>query len=203
MLKRLYEEYDLPIERIIMKEYKRLGLSMPEAHVLLALFSIYQKRRTFSLASIQRRVDYTTNQIGSSIEKLMDQGFLVMALESKDGKQREVFNLDQTFIMIEKLYLKDEHEKQKIQYEGQIADTIKRLEQGLGRTLSSYELDNVRRWYDDKSYPHDRIILAIEQANDRVSIKHVEKILNQQVVEKVEIDEDVEQVLDEIFKKIK
>jgi DNA replication protein len=203
MLKRLYEEFDLPIERIIMREYKRLGLSMDDAHVLLALFSIYKKRRTFSLSSIQKRVDYTINQIGASIEKLIDQQFLSMTLELKDGKQREVFSLDNTFKKIEHLYIEDEKEKQRALFENQITDTIKRFEQGLGRTLSSFELDNIRRWYDEKTYTHDAIMKAIISSEDRISIKRVEKLLNQTEFEKIQIDEDVENVLDEIYKKIK
>lgn len=203
MLKRLYEEFDLPIERMIMREYKRLGLSMGDAHVLLALFSIYKKRRTFSLSSIQKRVDYTTNQIGASLEKLMDQSFLNMTLELKDGKQREVFNLDNTFKKIEQLYQEDEKEKQRMQFENQITETIKRFEQGLARTLSSFELDQIRRWYDDKTYTHEAIINAIISCEDRLSIKRAEKFLNQSLVDKIVIDEDVENVLDEIYKKIK
>lgn len=38
LIKQIYDEYGLPIEKIINKEYKRLGLKLPEAMVLLALF---------------------------------------------------------------------------------------------------------------------------------------------------------------------
>jgi len=67
----------------------------------------------------------------------------------------------------------------------------------------SHDLVNIRRWYDDKNYAHDKIIEAIHASKDKVSIKHVERILTQFIPEKVEIDEDVENALDEIFKKIK
>lgn len=203
MLKRLYEEYDLPIERLLIKEYKRLSLSMQDMQVLLALFSIYKKRKTFSISSISRRVEYQASDIGNSIDTLLEKGFVTITLEKKDQKEREIFDLDQTFKKIEDLFKQDELDKIRQQEESSIAETIKRFEQGLGRLLMPFELENIRRWYEEKEFTHDQIIAALESAKDKVSIKYVERILNQQIPDKIEIDEDVEQALDAIFKKIK
>ena len=203
MLKRLYEEYDLSIERILIKEYKRLKLSTQEMNVLLALFSIYKKRRTFSINAINRRVDYSINETGSIIEKLLDKGFLTIELENKDGKEREVFDLNLTFDKISELFRSDENEKKRASTENEVSETIKRFEQGLGRLLMPYELEMIRKWYDENLYTHQAIMKAIESAQDRMSIKYVEKLLTQQIPDKIEIDQDVDQALDEIFKKIK
>lgn len=203
MLKRLYDEYDLSIERILIKEYKRLKLTMQEMTVLLALFSIYKKRRTFSINAINRRVEYSVNDIGVIIEKLLSKGFLTIDLENKDGKEREVFDLILTFEKIQDLFKNDEIEKKRTLIETDISETIKRFEQGLGRLLMPYELEMIRLWYDENMYPHQRVIDAIESAQDRMSVKYVEKILTQQLPPKIEIDQDVDQALDEIFKKIK
>jgi len=199
----MYEDYDLAIERILIKEYKRLKLTMQEMSVLLALFSIYKKRKTFSISAISRRVELSQNEIGTSVESLMNKGFMTILLEKKDGKEREVFELDPTFKKIEELYQQDDLEKLKLIHESSIGITIKLLEQGLGRLLMGHELENVRRWYDEKNYTHEGIIEAIELAKDRVSIKHVERFLTQVIPDPVEIDQDVENALDEIFKKIK
>lgn len=203
ILKRMYEDYDLSIERILIKEYKRLKLTMQEMSVLLALFSIYKKRKTFSITSISRRVELNQAEIGTAVESLMNKGFMTILLERKDDKQREVFELDPTFKKIEDLYQQDELEKLKLLHESSISETIKLLEQGLGRPLRSHELENIRRWYEDSKYEHHQIISAIEAAKDRVSIKHVERLLTQVIPDPLEIDQDVENALDEIFKKIK
>lgn len=203
MLKRLYEEYDLSMERILIKEYKRLKLTMQEMTVLLALFSIYKKRRTFSINAINRRVEYSMNEIGSIIEKLLSKGFMTIDLESKDDKEREVFDLNLTFEKIQELFKSDELEKKRALTENEVSETIRRFEQGLGRLLMPYELEMIRQWYDDQRYAHQSIIEAIDAAQDRMSVKYVEKILTQQIPKKIEIDQDVDQALDEIFKKIK
>lgn len=204
ILKRLFEEFDLAIERILIKEYKRLNLTMPEMSVLLALFSIYKKRKTFSLAAISRRVEYNQNDIGAYVDALIEKGFVIICLEkTKDQKEREVFDLDPTFKKIEDCYRQDEIEKNKAIHDGHVQETIRLFEQGLGRLLMPYELDNIRRWYDENMYEHEAIINAIQQAEGRVSIKHVERTLTQIIPKPIEISEEIEHVLDDLYKKIK
>ncbi|MDO9630061.1 MAG: DnaD domain protein [Acholeplasmataceae bacterium] len=203
ILKRLFEDYDLAIERILVKESKRLKLTMQEMSVLLALFSIYKKRRTFTMASLSKRVELSNEEIGASIETLINKNFLIISLENKDGKEREVFSLDQVFLKIEALYKADEIERIRNEELSYISQTIHLFEQGLGRSLLPYELENVRRWYEDKTYTHDDIIKAIKSAQDKVSIKYVERILNQIIPDQIEIDSDVEKALDEVFKNIR
>lgn len=203
ILKRLYEEYDFSIERILLKEYRKLSLSMQELTVLIALFSIYKKRKTFSTLAISRRVEYHSNEIGQIVESLLDKGFLTISLDFKDQKEREVFDLTPTFDKIENLYIEEEAEKQKQIIENDVSQVILKFEQGLGRPLKSYELENIRKWFEEKTFTYDQILKAIDQAEEKVSIKYVERILTQEPIKKIDIDQDVEQALDEIFKSIK
>ncbi len=203
ILKRLYDDYGFAIEKILFKEYKRLDLTMPELTVLLALLDIYKKRRTFSILAISRRVDYNQNEIASIVESLMDKAFISITLELKDGKEREIFHMSHVFEKLELLFEKDERIKEQEAYENQISETIKKFEQGLGRVLKSYELENIRIWYDQKTYTDEQIKAAIESAAGQLSIKYVERILTQQIIPHKEIDEDVDAALDNVFKKIK
>ena len=203
MLKRLYHEYDFAVERILLKEYRRLSLSMPEVTVLVALFAIYKKRRTFSLNALSRRLEYSKKEIGGYVESLLQKHFMTLELESKDGKEREIFDLDLTFQQIEALYKQDEKEEMQQKVKKDITETIKLFEQGMGRLLKGYELDMIRTWYEEQMYSHDEIIKAIDSAGARVSVKHVERLLTQQIMPKVEIDDDTEKALDAIFKKLK
>lgn len=203
IIKKLYEEFDLSIERILLKEYRRLKLNMAEMSVLIALFSIYKKRKTFTTASISRRVDLSNDDIGNAIESLIDKGFLNVKLENKDGKEREIFDLDQAMEKMEDLFKMDELDKLKEQKENEVVETIKMFEQGLGRGLLPYELENIRRWFEEKQFTGEQIIKCIKEAGDRVSIKLVERMLNQNALKPLEIDADLEEALDQIYKNIK
>lgn len=203
ILKRLFDEYGFSIEKILFKEYRRLKLTMPELTVLLALLDIYKKRRTFSILAISRRVDYNQNEIAAQVDSLMNKGFITLTLETKDGKEREVFHMSSVFEKVEALIESDELDRIKAENENHISDTIKKFEQGLGRVLKGYELENIRMWYDQETYTHDQIKHAIESAGGNISVKYVERILTQQIVPQKEIDQDVEEALDNVFKKIK
>ena len=203
ILKKLYEEYDLPIEKIILKEQKRLGLSLKESIVLLALFSIYKKRRTFSMIAIGKRVEYDSNDIGKAVESLQEKGFMDIQLEIKDEKEREVFDLDKTYIKIETLFIQDEKERMRQQASANISKTIERFEHGLGRPLMGFELDNIRSWYEENMYTHQAIMDAIVQSEQKLSVKFVERYLNKQAIKPIKIDQDIEKALDEIYKNIR
>jgi DNA replication protein len=203
IIKRLYEEFDLSIERILIKEYRRLRLTMAEMSVLIALFSIYKKRKSFTIASISRRVDLGNEDIGNAVETLIDKGFVSIKLEQKEGKEREIFSLDLALEKIEDLYKEDEVNALRTKLENEITNVITWFEQGLGRPLLPYEFDNIRRWFEEKSFTSDQIISCIKDAGDRVSVKLVERMLNQNALKPVEIDADLEEALDQIYKNIK
>jgi DNA replication protein len=203
IIKRLFEEFDLSIERILLKEYRRLKLTMAEMSVLIALFSIYKKRKTFTIASISRRVDLSQEDIGNAIESLISKHFVNVKLEQKEGKEREIFDLDFALEKIEDLYRQDELDAFHEQLENDIVDIIRWFEQGLGRPLLPYELDNIRRWFEEKTFTHEQILSCIKDAGDRVSVKLVERMLHQNVLKPIEIDADLEEALDQIYKNIK
>ncbi len=203
ILKRLYDDYDFSIERILLKEYRKLSLSMQEVTVLVALFSIFKKRNTFSLTALSRRLEYSKTEIGGYVESLLKKHFITLDLEEKDGKEREIFDLELTFVRIEELFRNDEKEMIREKVANDISSTIKLFEQGMGRVLKAYELEMIRSWYEQEEYTHEAIQKAIDQAGDRVSVKHVEQLLTQQIMPKIEIDDDTEKTLDAIFKKMK
>ncbi|HEY8405358.1 MAG TPA: helix-turn-helix domain-containing protein [Acholeplasma sp.] len=204
MLKKLYEEHVLLIESLITKEQKRLKLTSNQLVVLLALFSMY-KKRVFSINAIAKRVDIDENDIGRAIDKLIEKGFVTISLEKRNDKEQEVFDLSGTFDKIKALYEEDIVESKKEESESKIGITIQKLEQNLGKTLSAYELDTVRRWYDENLYPHDMIIRKIDElgTSARFSLKFLERNLMKESFDQTKQPDQVDEVLDKIFKAIK
>ena len=203
ILKRLYDEYDFSVERILLKEYRRLSLTMPEVTILVALFSIFKKRRTFSINALSKRVEYSKEEIGGYVESLLKKHFITLDLENKDGKEREIFDVALTFKKIEDLYEQDQKEARQEQVKNEVSETIELFEQGMGRMLKAYELEMIRNWYEKGEYTHEAILKAIDSAGARISVKRVEQLLTQQIMPKVELDDDTEKILDAIFKKMK
>jgi DNA replication protein len=164
------------------------------------------KKRTFSINAIAKRVDIDSNGIGIAIDKLIEKGFVTISLEQKNDKEQEVFDLSGTFDQIKNLYEIDLSETKKVANESQIAQTIKMLEQSIGKSLSAYELETVRRWYDENTYPHELIISKIEEheSSGRFSLKYLERILMQSKFKlNSQPDDKADQIIDKVFKAIK
>jgi DNA replication protein len=173
--------------------------------VLLALFSIYERRRTFTINAISKRVEYNRNEIGLLIASLEEKGFLELKLETnKDGKEREIFSLDQTFKKIEKLIIDDYRSKKSDEAAAHIGKIIQILEQALGRVLSAFEMELIRNWYlnDNLSYEmiEDEVIKATSKA--KFSIKYIDRILMTSKTEDREVDPKTADILEQIYKKI-
>ncbi|MGI6781257.1 MAG: DnaD domain protein [Acholeplasmataceae bacterium] len=205
LIKQIYDEYGLPIERIINKEYKRLGLKLPEAMVLLALFSIYERRRTFTINALSKRVEYNRDEIGSLVSSLVEKGFLEIKLETnKDGKEREVFSLDQTFKKIEKLIVGDYQSKKSDAAATHIGKIIQILETSLGRVLSAFEMELIRNWYLNNELTHEKIEEEVLKATSKpkFSIKYIDRLLMTSKPDDLEVDPKTADILQQLYKKI-
>ena len=143
MIRKLYEEHFLEIDALLTKECKRLKLSPNEVVVLKTLFQNY-KKRTFSILSITRKIELSSNDVGKCVDKLINKGFISLGLETRNDKEVEVFDLSGTFDKITELYESDMEDIKRERYETQISHAIELLEKHLGKALSSLELDIVR-----------------------------------------------------------
>lgn len=202
MLKRLYDEYNFPVELIIIKEYKRLNLSTKEMNVLLALVSMYKTNRIFSINYIADKVDYSQNDIANITESLLDKKFININLETNNNKKSEVFDLEGTFENITFLFNEDINDKLKEEQENDVSKVVLKFEQNTGRMIRNLELEKIRSWFEDSRYEYNEIIKAIDLASERTSIPYVERILSQEIPPKVEIDKKTDQALEELFKKL-
>ena len=202
ILKRIFDEYGFNIEALLIKEYKRLKLSLQELAVLLVLFSSSNKKRVFSLSSIAKKIEYNQNEIAGIIESLIQKKFIGIKLEINNKKEREVYELEGTFIKITELLQHDELENQKQVQISNISETIEALEIKLNRQLRNDELDRVRLWYETYKFEHTRILNSIESLNKVVNVLYIEKVLNMELDKTPNLDEKTNTLLDDIYKRL-
>ena len=204
IIKKLYENNFLEIDALLTKEGKRLKLTPNDLIVLKTLFTMY-KRRTFSITSISRKIELSSNEIAKSVDNLTQKGFVGLELELRKDKQVEVFNLDGTFDIINELYLNDIKEEKITKNKSNLSETISRLEQAINKVLSSNELQQITMWYEDNLYSHEQIIELIEkhELSGRLTVKYLERLLNQTKLKKKPVDSETSKMLDSIFKEIK
>lgn len=202
ILKIVYEEYGFNIEALLIKEAKRLNLTTKELSILLALFSVPAKKRTFSINAISKLVDYDQNVIAEIIENLLEKKFVKTKLEVFNKREREVYNLDGTFKHITNLYEEDIKEQIRLEQTSNIAETIENFEEKIGRMLKSNELERIRTWYETFNFNHNMILNAIKNAKGNITVLYIEKVLNFNYEKPVELDDKTSALLDSIYKKM-
>jgi len=202
ILQKLYNDYNFNVEMLLTQNYRKLNLTSDELIILLVLFSNKAKKKVFSLASISRKVDFNQNEIANIVSSLLEKDFLEINLETNNKREREIYNLDKTFLKLEEM-LKDEiNDDLKQANKSKTAETITLLEEKVNRILRPNELERVRLWYDTFNFDHDVIVDAINKANNNVTVLGIEKIVNLSVDDVEEIDKDVDEVLERIYKKV-
>ncbi|WP_017192875.1 DnaD domain protein [Italian clover phyllody phytoplasma] len=204
MIKMLYEEGFLNIEKILIREFKKLHLEIQELSVLLFLFDSYEKK-IFSSSFLAKKANLSKNELESILEILRQKNFFSILQDKKDNKIIEIFNLDNTFVKIQQLYKEKEAKSTEKKQKHNISETIENLETLKGRLLTGNELEIVKSWYLEQNYTHDNITQIILQAslNKKDSLNYIERILSQTNHVKIENDDQADQILHKIFKQIK
>jgi hypothetical protein len=203
-LKKLFESQSIVFEQLIYVHHKELDLTSDEMMVIFGLLDIYKKRNSFSLSALQKRITIVQKDLGAIIDALITKTYLHTYLDDQaQSKAKELFHLDGLFSKLEYLIDTKELIKSKPNDEG-LKKVIVLLEQKLNRLLTSTELQTLRLLIETHQVTLESLNDIIEQLNDRVSLKNIEKmILITKNMPKVVVDEKVDQALDDLYKAMK
>ncbi|WP_349402185.1 DnaD domain protein [Candidatus Phytoplasma solani] len=204
MLKKLYEDGFLLMEKILIQEYQKLNLTYQELTILMFLFD-FSKKRVFSSNTLAKKAGISKNEVENILEKLLSKGFFELFQETKGNRIIEVFSLNLTFEKIEKIYLEDVEKEKEASKTTLIQETINFLEKNKGQELVSYELDVVKGWYQNQEFSHQEIKTTIEEAfhYKKTSVFYIDKLLHKKQLTQVEPNEKDDQLLKKLFKKVK
>lgn len=203
-LKKLFESQSIVFEQLIYVHHKELDLTSDEMMVIFGLLDIYKKRNSFSLSALQKRITIVQKDLGAIIDALITKTYLHTYLDDQaQSKAKELFHLDGLFSKLEYLIDTKELIKSKPNDEG-LKKVIVLLEQKLNRLLTSTELQTLRLLIETHQVTLESLSDIIEQLNDRVSLKNIEKmIMITKNMPKVVVDEKVDQALDNLYKAMK
>ncbi|MGM1459017.1 MAG: DnaD domain protein, partial [Columbia Basin potato purple top phytoplasma] len=190
MFKILYEEGVLNIEKILLREYRKMNLTSQEVMVLIFLFERYETK-IFSSLFLAQKANLSKNEVENILEELIQKKFFVLSQDERDNKIIEVFDLNNTFKKVEQIYF-EKAKNNKIQKQNKyITQTIEQIEKLKGENLASYELEIIKNWFLDKNYSFEEINKSTNIAvlNQKKSIYYIDRILNHKNILKIENDE--------------
>ncbi|MBS2126455.1 DnaD domain protein ['Fragaria x ananassa' phyllody phytoplasma] len=204
MFQKLYENGFLLIEKILIQEYQKLGLTYQELTILFFLLE-FSKKRVFSSNNLAKKAGISKNEVEHILEKLINKNFFELSQEPKNNKIIEVFSLKPTFKKLEQLFLEEIQKEQESLKMTFIQETIDLLEKNKGQVLVNYELDVIRGWYQNQEFHHQNIKTTIEEALEqkKTSVFYIDKLLHKKQFMEVEPDEKADRILEKLFKKVK
>nr|ATG88074.1 chromosome replication initiation protein [Alfalfa witches'-broom phytoplasma] len=204
MLKQIYEEGYLDIEKILINQYLKLNLLIKEVKLLLFLFQQY-RTPILPTEKIIQQTNFSLTEIDNILRNLIKKNFLFLYQQKINNQVQEMFDLSQTFDKIENLYKQLKLNKLKHKNTSNISNTISNIEKIKGDVLNSQELEIIKKWYIEFNYPQDKIIKAIQQAHihKKKSIFYINNLLNYQNKQNISQDKNIEKNLHKIFNKIK
>lgn len=203
-LKKLFETNAIQLEHLIYLHHKNLDLSADEMMVIFGLLDILKKRNSFSLGAISKRISLVQKDVSLIMDALINKKYLHTYLEDEtQAKAKELFHLDGFFSKLEQHIEAQELVKSKPNEDG-LKKVIVLLEDKLKRLLTSQELQTLRHLMDSHRVTINEVYDIIEQLNDRVSIKNIEKMMMiSKNMPKIVIDEKVDRALDDLYKAMK
>ena len=164
----LLKAKDAVIPRILLNNYKKLKLSEVELVILIFLIN----SREYNLKSIADFMDIKLPLLLEMISLLEEKGIIKIELQSINGINTEICNMDGLYEKLSLMIMKKEDKK--------IDKTIYDIfESELGRTLSSIEYELIGEWLNNNSEEILRLALKEAVYNGVSNFRYIDRIIHE------------------------
>lgn len=169
----LLKEKPLVIPRILINNYRKLGINDSEL-IVLVLFMSLDEKTIYNPEEMAKEINDDKHNIMKIVNSLITKNIVSFEVEKKNNKAFEYISLD---LLYEKLFnlLIDRKEDSKIEIS--VFDTF---EKELGRTLSPMEYEQIKEWVNDGN-SEEMITCALKEAvlNGVSNFRYIDSILNE------------------------
>ena len=164
----LLKAKDAVIPRILLNNYKKLKLSEVELVILIFLIN----SREYNPKSIADFMDIKLPLLLEMISLLEEKGIIKIELQSINGINTEICNMDGLYEKLSLMIMKKEDKK--------IDKTIYDIfESELGRTLSSIEYELIGEWLNNNSEEILRLALKEAVYNGVSNFRYIDRIIHE------------------------
>ncbi|NLZ61659.1 MAG: DnaD domain protein [Acholeplasmataceae bacterium] len=184
LVKRLLMEDVLDFDKLILKNFKAIGMSELEAIVIIELNNQTKRGNTFlSPAKLGKNLSMSQEKLLAILDQLLKKKLLTIQIKKgKNGKETEVFLLDN---IIEKIFvnyqnqLKDELINKPKQYESNADEVVDLIETYFQKQLKPLEVELIQKWLDEDKFAVldiKKALLDAVKAN-KFNLSYVDSVL--------------------------
>ncbi len=184
IIKQMVEDEIIDFNKLLLQNYKKIGLTEIEAFVLIELHNQRKTGKTvISPSKLVKKLTISEEKLFSILDGLVIKQYLSIHLvKDKDKKETEDFSLDNTIFKLIEVYKTGI--KNSIIHSDNLYETIEEeivdiLEKQFQRQLKPLEIELIQKWINEDNYSVEiikRAILDAIKAN-KTSLSYVDGVL--------------------------
>ena len=209
MLKYLIQKGYVNVNKLFLENYSNFGLNELELVVLLKLFEMLKNNQvTISVSSLAKKTSLSTTECSNVLNGLFNRGLVSIDLENtKQGKTKESFNLDECIKFIEGYFRNEMKSKNISENEDKFSQITNLVEQTFKRGLTPLELQIIVEWgQNGETVQNIQKALAMSVSAGKANLKYVDSCLvaiKSKASDDVVLDEEKTKILNDFYRKIK
>ena len=165
----LLKERPLIIPRVLLKNYKTLGISDEEL-IIISVIMEYGDKVTYDPESFAKEINANKHDVMKIINSLIDRNILSFIVEKSNRKTCEYISLDVLYNKLYNIVIGKEDETV-------VDDSV--FESELGRMLSPMEIEKIKEWITSGN-SNELILCALNEAvlKGVNNLNYIDSILN-------------------------
>lgn len=184
LIKKMIEDEIVDFDKLLLNNYKKIGLTEIEAFVLLEL----HKQRRFgdtviSPTKLVKKLTIDEELLFNTLDGLIKKEYLrIHIVKNEEGKESEDFTLDNTINKLVDVYLaaiKLEITNNPQSYETAEEEVVDIIEKQFQKQLKPLEIELIQKWINEDHYSIDLIKKAIIDAlkANKSTLSYVDGVL--------------------------
>ena len=169
------------ISNLVLKNYKKLGMTDTEFILYLQLNSYLQKGETFpELENIAKSLQISVNDVYTQLHNLIEKKILkIETIVNQQGQKTDSYSFDFLYQKLDSLIDEEKKELLNVSAEKDRQKIFNAFQVEFGRDLSPIELETINDWIEEDKYKTDLILLALREAvlSQAYSLKYIDRIL--------------------------
>lgn len=176
MLKKLFEDGYLDLDKLVLDKYTSLNLQAVDAVVLIKMLNLYKQGKKIRLSAIVKETQLPRPTVENSLINLQNNNiYKNEMISNENGVFEEKVNLDSFFALVESLY----KEETRLASLGSLQETVNMYESEKGTPVTPQELSILEGFINNDGFTVQDINKAIIEAvkANKVTLKFIEGVL--------------------------
>ncbi len=184
VIRKMVEEELIDFDKLLLQNYKKIGLTEIEAFLLIELQRQRKNGETvISPSKLVKKLTVSEDKIFSTLDGLITKKYLTIRIVKQENeKETEDFSLDNTIIKLIDAY--KSAIKKDIQQSDGVFETLEEeivdiIEKQFQKQLKPLEVELIQKWINEDNYPLELIKTAILDAvkANKSTLSYVDGVL--------------------------